>query len=573
MESSIAKKILSFISTRFNMALKETSASEKQFIKLNNDYWTGSSSNNTTPLKSFIFVHYELYPLALIGNLHIASTLAMVNKAGIVLVVPSYFDKGSKEVIKSFPNVFIEYEDNPRYLLYRAFGYVQAFWTLRNLKTPEDVLSFFCDGVQFGDALYDTFLAKGFATLNKIDKRIILNILASFFYQRAKTKWVLNKYTVVSGFSAHIVGISGAVFLRYLLKSNIQVYIRETSLKKYNSLDMIHECGGTPDPRYIDFMRNRLEYFVARGESALENRLGNKNTAEIDHLAYKSGKTIYTSREDFARNFELHPAKKNVFVMLHAFNDYPHTYGFMVHQDFYHWFMNILELAKVNREVNWIFKNHPYEQYYPTDVSVGDIFSAIDEPHICYMPANVNFNTASLCHIGDAVITCLGTAGLEYSGFGIPCILAARCWYSGLGFTREPANLNEFENELKTIANLPRLNDTQIATAKVMAYFSFEVLNYLKFADPFRTIATYNMDEARAFTNDEMFDAILNFRAQSTEAEKRAYMASLCEFIQDPNWTQFVDFVKHKELRGALNHQISSASGPRPEKYPLAHLE
>jgi hypothetical protein len=570
---SIFETISRLISVRLCKAFKKATNSEKSFIKANKDFWTEIVLNNTAPQGSFVFVHYELYPLALIGNLHIASTLAKANNAEIVLIAPSYFDKASKEVIKSFPNVTIEYEDTPRYLLYRVIGYAQAFLKLRNIRTPESLLSFTCDGVQLGDALYDTILAKGYASINEINKSILFPVLASFFYQRAKTKQILSKYLIVSGFSTHIVGVPGAAFMRYLLQKNIVVYIRETTLKKYTSLSMMHECCATPDRRYIDYMRSRPEIFVARGESALENRLGNKNTSEIDHLAYKSGKTIYTSREEFARDFELDPAKKNVFVMLHAFNDYPHTYGTMVHQDFYHWFMNVLELAKRNREVNWIFKNHPYEQYYPTDVNVGAIFSGVADPHICYMPANVNFNTSSLCRIGDVVITCLGTAGLEYSAFGIPCILAARCWYSGLGFTREPTNLNEFENELINIARLPRLTDAQIATAKIVAYFSFEAMNQLKFPDPFRTIATFDLDEAKNFTTDEMFDAILRFRAQSTEAEKQAYMASLCEFIQDPNWTQFVDFTKHKELRDALNDQTSSECESRPEKLLLANFK
>ena len=570
---SILKTISRFVSVRLSRAFKKTTDSEKAFIKTNRNFWADVAANNTASPRSFVFVHYELYPLALIGNLHIASTLARANNAGIVLIAPSYFDKASKEVIKSFPNVTIEYEDTPRYLLYRVIGYAQAFLKLRNIRTPESLLSFACDGVLFGDALYDTILAKGYASINEINKSIVFPVLSSFFYQRAKTKWILSKYTIISGFSTHIVGVPGTAFMRYLLQKNILIYIRETTLKKYSSLSMMHECCATPDRRYIDFMRSRPEIFVARGESALENRLGNKNTSEIDHLAYKSGKIIYTSREEFACDFELDPAKKNVFVMLHAFNDYPHTYGTMVHQDFYHWFMNVLELAKRNREVNWIFKNHPYEQYYPTDVNVGAIFGGVADPHIRYMSANVNFNTSSLCHIGDVVITCLGTAGLEYSAFGIPCILAARCWYSGIGFTREPANLHEFENELINIARMPRLTNAQIATAKIVAYFSFEAMNQLKFPDPFRTIATFDLDEAKNFSTDEMFDAILRFRAQSTEAEKQAYMASLCKFIQDPNWTQFVDFAKHKELRGALNHQMSSTSEPHPAKLPLAHLE
>jgi hypothetical protein len=177
------------------------------------------------------------------------------------------------------------------------------------------------------------------------------------------------------------------------------------------------------------------------------------------------------------------------------------------------------------------------------------------------------------CYVEDVIGTCFRTASRDYSTFGFPCILAASRRYSGLECAKESSISHKFKFELITFGRLLGLTDAQIATAKIVAYFSSKVMNQPKFPDPFRTIATFDLDEAKNFTTEEMFDAILRFRTQSTEAEKQAFMASLCEFIQDPSWIQFVDFAKHKELRGALNDPTSSASEPRPEKLLLAHLK
>lgn len=553
-----ARRVATAVAVRLNGLARPLTANERAFIVQNRQFWGGAKDGAAS--EKYVFVHHELYPLALLGNLHIASAVAKVMQANIVLISPSPLDRAANQVLKSFPGVTLEYRDSPGFLLRRVLSYASAWLELRKLKTPEELLAYEYEGIPIGDTLYDTVLARGYASVRDVNRRQLLPVMAGFLFNRAMTKYVLSKYQVVAGLSTHIVGVPGATFMRMLLKESIPVYIRETTLKKYTSLEMIHECCATPDKRYINYMKGQPELFAAHGERALENRLGNKYKTEIDHLAYKSDKTTYTRREDFGRDYGLDPAKKNVFVMLHAFNDYPHTYGLMVHQDFYHWFIHVLEVAKRNRDVNWIFKNHPYEKYYPTDVNVGAMFAEVKEAHIRYMPAEVNFNTSSLRYIGDAVITCLGTAGLEYSGFGIPCILAARCWYSGLGFTREPRNREEFERELMNIARLAPLTKEQVLAARVMAYFTFEAMNQLKFPDPFQTIATYDLDEGKTFTTDKMFEAILSHRAKSTAAEKQAYMTALYEFIRTPQWSQFVDFERHPQLRGALHGNAPTAA-------------
>lgn len=563
MTSSIFSRALKFanrvgnaLAVRVKWFIRPLTANEQAFIAENRQVWGNTPAASASG--RYVFVHHELYPLALLGNLHIACAIATEMQAKIVLVSPSWLDRASNQVLKSFPGVQLQYRDSPAFVFRRLLSYFLAYMALGKIKTPEDLLAFKCDGIPVGDVLYDTILARGYASVSRIDRCQLVPVMASFLFNRAMVKAVLAQYKVVAGLASHIVGVPGATFVRMLIKQSIPVYIRETTIKKYTSLEMMFECCATPDKRYIDFMKRQPKLFSAYGERALENRLGNKYKTEIDHLAYKADKTVYTRREEFGRDFGLDPKKKNVFVMLHAFNDYPHTYGPMVHQDFYHWFMHVLEIAKKNKDVNWIFKNHPYEKYYPTDVNVGAIFDMVSESHIKYMPAEVNFNTSSLRNIGDAVITCLGTAGLEYSAFGLPCILAARCWYSGHGFTREPANRAEFERDLMNIAHLPRLSEEQVTAARCVAYFTFEAMNQLKFPDPYRTIATYDLDEGKEFTPDQMIETILRFRASASDKDKQAYMTALYEFIRDPQWLQFVDFARHPELKRALRPEDGS---------------
>lgn len=545
----IARKLSGRVALRARSALRPLTGNEKAFMAWNERYWREHFEQRPVE-DQYVMVHHELYPLALLGNVHIASLVARAKSARLLLLAPSRFDRPANSVLKSFPNVHLEYESSLAGIFHRVKGFFSAYMALRHIKTPEQLLNFTHDGLLIGDNIYDTLLSCGHATIRSIEPAVLLPMLAQYYYRRSMMDRMTRKYRIVAGLATHIVGVPGATFVRSLLLKGTEIYIRETTLKKYSSLAMMHECCATPDKRYIEFMRTKPEQFVPLGEQAMEERIGNRTSAGV--LAYQSDKVIYTSRVDFARAYRLDPDKKNVFVMLHAFNDYPHTYGNFVHKDFYEWFMHVLELAQKNTDVNWIFKNHPYAKYYPTDVDVDAVFDSVDRPNIVYLKESEKFNTSSLRYLADAVITCLGTAGLEYSAYGVPCILAARCWYSGLGFTREPQGREEYERELMQIGEIERLTPQQVEIAKIMAYFSFKVMDQTQFADPFRTIATYDMDEARSSSSDEMIGMILQYRDSSTADEKQAYTRAICDFISNTRWTQYVDFVVHPKLQEAI---------------------
>ena len=562
--AALARKIARNVTVRAASVSRPLTANEERFIETNRRFWSEQPANSSPEPHQVVLVHFELYPLALLGNLLIASVLARARNAGVLVVLPSRFDNPVRAVLGSFPSIRFEYEDGARMLFFRITGYLRAVLEARRIRTPDDLLTYTRDGLLMGDCIYDTVLAHGHATVASVSHGEIIPILASYFYHRAKMRSLMARHRIVHGVATHIVGVAAATFLRYLLQGGKEVYIRETHLKKYSSLSMMHECGATPDRRFVEFMKRHPQTFARKGEMVISERLGNRTKGVSDHLPYKADKVIYTSRAQFADAYGLDSRRRNVFVMLHAFNDYPHTYGMLAHRDFYDWFLHTLQLAQEISDVNWIFKDHPYGKLYPTDVDVESTFRRISAPQIRFLAAHENFNTSSLRYVADVVITCIGTAGLEYSTFGIPCILGGRCWYSGLGFTREPATREAFERELRHIALLERLTDEQTQTAKMMAYFSFKVMNHPAFPDPFRTIATYEIAEAKTLTSDELIGRILDYRSRSSEDEKSAYIDALEKFIANPEWVQFVDFAEHTDLLGALPGTVFPAQEATP---------
>ena len=87
-----------------------------------------------------------------------------------------------------------------------------------------------------------------------------------------------------------------------------------------------------------------------------------------------------------------------------------------------------------------------------------------------------DINLKSLLDSADVVLTARGTAGLEFSCFGIPCIVTAESAYSGFGFTIEPKTEEEYFKLLSNVGAIGRLNEEQLNRAKVLAYIHFVLL-------------------------------------------------------------------------------------------------
>lgn len=547
----IGLKLFSFI----DIFLKPLGFYEKIFIGMNRQFWNDYASRKTGQVgDGYILVNREEYPVIFVGNAQIGSLIALNKNLKLLFLLPSRFNKSMKRVLGSFPRGNFIYEDSLRYLFFKLLSYLQATLALRRFKSPDDILSFTVDGIKFGDLIYDTYLYNGYATIGKINARILFETVASFYYQRSVILDLIKRYKLKLGLTSHNVGIFSAVFVRYLLHNNIEVWERETTVKKFTNMKMAWECCRTPDKRYIDFMRERMDYFLPLAEKCLDDRLKNRNSLVDDQFAYRSEKQIFYSRQELSRSLNLDPNKKNVFVMLHAFNDYPHMYDFLVFRDFYEWMNAVMEIAKKNDSVNWIFKEHPYADFYPTrDLDLPSMFVGIDYPQIRFLRKGASFNTASLRHIADAIVTCIGTAGLEYSSFGVPCVLSGTCWYSGFGFTIEPKTQAEFLKIVDNINVLPRLSEQQVKMAKLLSFFTFEVTDLIKYPDPFGVVPTFNFDEQKTFSSEKIFKCIIERRNSSSAREKDEYLSAMEEFISNKDFIQFVNINKYNFSRSIFS--------------------
>ncbi len=185
-------------------------------------------------------------------------------------------------------------------------------------------------------------------------------------------------------------------------------------------------------------------------------------------VAHSEDRKVYRTKREFGDDFQAPVDTKFVFVMMHAFNDHPHSHSrTMIFKDYFEWVEKTLEYAKTRPELTWIFKEHPSAKYYPTkDLSLADYFANCGS-NIVFLDTDAQFGATSLTYIADVVVTVAGTAGVEYAAeSGIPSILAGTTMYSGFGFTIEPQTKSEYFQVLKKIDQISRLTPAQQNTVR-----------------------------------------------------------------------------------------------------------
>ena len=330
------------------------------------------------------------------------------------------------------------------------------------IKKVDQILSIKLNGIKIGDIVYDTYIYKKYATISQIDDDFY-NHLDKVIYYYYVFLFFLKKSNIKGILVTHTISKDSGLICRIALKLGIKVYQPLRSLKIYRELKTIYSHKIKPDSKEVEFIYN-LNYEKVNSEFAKltnSDKLSNSKVIPLGvKLAYSKQKNIFNDRAEFAKQYRIDHKKKNIFVMLHAFNDNPNTSStWSIFRDYYQWFKETLDFALEFREVNWIFKNHPAAKFYTyKDVSLDQLFSKISQKHIVYINEYEPLNSKSIPNIGDVIITAAGSAGFEFPCWGIPAIVTSDSFYCNLGFTIEVNTKREYKELLKNIDTIDKLS-------------------------------------------------------------------------------------------------------------------
>lgn len=348
------------------------------------------------------------------------------------------------------------------------------------LKDTRDILLLKYDQVKYGDIIYDTYLMEEkVATIKKINLKL-LKIIHSCLFRHERVLKTLRSDNFKGVLVSHQIDINSGVMLRVALRYGLKGYLRtghhQSTLRCLSKIDEVYNYEYKPFPEDIKQIERLLGSQLDKSFKLIMNKqISGKGDADGKY-AYSPQNKFYTSRSNFNKDYKLDSKKKNIFIMLHALNDYPHVlFRHMIFKDFYGWFTETLDLAKTIKNVNWIFKQHPSIRFYQIkDISFNTIFQNTPN-NIVYINERNQIDTRSLIHCADVIITCLGSAGFEFPAIaGIPSILASESFYSELGFTIEPQTKEKYFGILKNLNTVKKLTKKQQKIARTAYLHIYE---------------------------------------------------------------------------------------------------
>ena len=435
---------------------------DKNFTNVNLNFW---SKFKEPDVDNVLLVEIADHPVINHSNAVAAKMVAHAKNLRIAWLKNKNTDE---ELMRS-------YSENSIFITPRKFNFFEKlqfilksiFYYLSYVLIFDRVHSFKYKGVPYGDFVYDGYLAIfSVATLHRFDIKIA-RVFYIIILRDEEARWMLNSYNIKAILVAHYMGMLTGPLTRVALQKNIDVYwkgggheILELSL--FKDLKQIYDYPLKPS---LDEIKNMADNFSKVVESEFKEFINQVNNPYYGALsvAYDNVISSNISRNQFLKEMSLED-KPIIFIMLHAFNDFPHShFRKMLFNDYYDWFVQTFKFAIKDKSKNWIFKEHPANEFYPTkDIDLNKMFSNAHE-NIKFVSCKSKVNAATVLNVADTIVTCMGTAGVEMPALrGIPSVIAGDSFFDGFGFTIEPKSKREYFETLRNLSSVKLAPEQQL---------------------------------------------------------------------------------------------------------------
>lgn len=343
-------------------------------------------------------------------------------------------------------------------------------WLIRimaSMRTGEALVQMRVGEYEIGACIYDSIIRR--MALSSIDRltlkqRFFVLMELAYFFGLKRYVEKNNIVYVVLPDNAYRNGLLFEIARVKSLPSIVGIDLNGMSMHRYaKAEDYVFHCR-TPDEEVVRK--------VVESESLIEcakQYLWMRTTAqEKQHdvlRAYSSNEHV--DRESLVRSYGVNPGKKIALVMAHIFCDAPHAYPGMLFKDYEDWLVKTCVRLSKNDQINYLVKEHPSCTLYGEEGLTKKILES-NGLHDKIMCANIN--TKSLFDSVDVLVTCGGTAGMEFPCFGVPVLVAARSPYCYEEFIRCPSTTEEYMRELDLIHEYEKHDEEDCKRALAVLY-------------------------------------------------------------------------------------------------------
>ena len=479
----------------------------RKFIRRNSDYWKQSDQVKCVEIDKNSYVLIELtvdhsgYTLT---NLIIGRYLMQAyGKSGAALLKNRF--TGLEEICRSYGIEKFFYLADAHGTLFT--GIKKSFYVfvkLFNVRTLEEFFEIRNHGVNLCKNTYDNYLrCSGEGTIEKFNYTLFVDIVRSLHYQDYLTI-LYDSIDCNHLVQAELQFIPNTTIFQLALAKGILVHARgggpnRLSIKQYREIENAYCNLYRPSLQTFEWViQNQLDKAVKEGEECIFRRFrANPVEGDIPDIVNSFKKDeVLVSREELCERMGWDSQKPIAGIMSNALTDGVFTNRWTIYPDLLTWLRETIKIAMEIESVNWFIKPHPSDLRNNVITTVQGEYEKLvkDCPHVQLLPEDVG--SRSLPSFVDYILTAHGNAGIEYSCFGIPAILAGESLYSEFGFTHEPKTPLEYEQLLKNIFKLPRLSEEQIKRAKAFSYLALRLTKvHFELIPEFSSFAYYDEEK------------------------------------------------------------------------------
>lgn len=443
---------------------------EESFIKKNIPLWKKNNGEIKVLIEGVIDA-----PTSIIEKARIAKAIEENNTYKSIVIIRAISPKSSNvaPIFKSFGicDFYCWWRGylNP-YLIIPSL--IDAFTLFKNVKTGDELVIYRKNGNLIGDLLYDTlirFIPNSYTVKELAFFRHFRLIFRAFFTFHSN-ELILKKYQPRYLVTSHNVYAEYGLLARQANHSGAVVFLKDMDVYKVYGQD-----------------RNINEHFLKIGKKYFQDKLLDSSCIESANVYLKSRtsgnidqidvKNAYLNKREYTfvdlldLYSNVNADNKNVFIMAHAFSDAPHVGEGLLFRDYYDFLEKTLIHLNSVGNINCFVKAHPSSYMWGEKGGVEAIVELNGLNNINILPKN--FNSSSIVNIADCIVTAKGTAGLEFSCFGIPAVTAGKGFYYGFGIALEPETVGDYYSALSSVANLSKLSKDVINKATVLLYLVF----------------------------------------------------------------------------------------------------
>jgi hypothetical protein len=443
------------------------------FIRNNKSFWA-QQKDTSAPKNSEKIILVEITeknPFELESNMRVAKTIEHLQGMDIVVLL-SAFSRKREPYFRLAESYLISRVILTSSSINKALHFISSFFgavtIFRRIKTLVDIEEIKYREILIGDLIYDTYIRMLDGKYSpQIDHKLFKYIVFAIYNYKTSTA-VFDNNNVEFLVIADKSYLNHGILYRIAVGRDIKTLMPTKELKLIHK-NNIHTHFYHPEIS-LEEMTEKLagvNFDKEVGSYFKERFAGNIDSIEV--LTSYRNKKIY-SKSSIEEILTLDIKKKNVVIMPHAFSDFPHIANGL-YSDYYVWLVNLLKIVKEVDNVNWIIKPHPTSYIFKETGVVENMLNELGVNNVKIVPNDMN--TASVKDFADVILTVRGTPGLEFATFGIPVVTAGDSCYSGYGLDVVSVTKSDYENTIRNLHKISKLDENLKNRAKMIFYFLF----------------------------------------------------------------------------------------------------